>query len=121
MSSRAKADTQTAVQGKKTKTNACTSGQLKCLNSFRVFKFFLKNNSTSNLEQIYNLRLSLQGKLEIILFITNNQLIDLVTIYHQIWLLLFYLPIIKLKITTETEFLKKIDQVVKIWQIHKNL
>lgn len=75
----------------------------------------------NNLEQIYNLRLSLQGKLEIILFITNNQLIDLVTIYHQIWLLLFYLPIIKLRITTETEFLKKIYQVVKIWQIHKNL
>lgn len=46
----------------------------------------------NNLKQIYNLRLSLQGKSEIFLFRNkNNQLIDLVTIYHQPWLLVFYL------------------------------
>lgn len=94
VSSRAKADIQTTAQGKKTKTNACTSGQLKCLNSCRVSKLFLKNNITNNLEKIYNLRPSLQEKVEIILFIKNNQLTDLVTIYHQIWLLLCYLSII---------------------------
>lgn len=46
----------------------------------------------NNLEQIYNRRLSLQGKFEIFLFRNkNNQVTDLVTIYHHLWLLVFYL------------------------------
>lgn len=81
------------LKGKK-KTKSCTSGQLKCLNSCRVSKLFLKNNITNNLEKIYDLKISLQEEVEIILFIKNNQLTDLVTIYHQIWLLLFSLSII---------------------------